>query len=207
MVSLIGIAGQHDNGKNKIADYLLSKLKNWKVVGFADAVKKVFCETFNVSLEFVEEWKRKNECPPGFSKTIRQSLQFIGDGFRQLQENVWINIAFRDKVPKIICDVRYFNELRRIKNEGGINILVWRDGYKNNDSSPSEAQVGKLVDFCLNENIDGAVVEWRTSDFGYCDLGDQEILREISLIDYFIRNDGTLEDLYKKIDNLILKEK
>jgi len=108
---VIGVAAQLQNGKDTLSDYLAYKLneiypkfycdkeinppevvaKNelkakinspyWQRASFASNVKKVFCDTFDKDLDFVEKWKTNPEPPPGFSKNIRQSLQFIGDGF------------------------------------------------------------------------------------------------------------------------------
>src|ERR1700722_11738123 len=98
MKKLVLFSGQHSSGKTTAANYLVKKLrerggKQWQVAGFATGVKKIFMETFNVDADFVEKWKRIPYPPPGFLKPVRDSLIFIGDGFRQIQENVWINQA------------------------------------------------------------------------------------------------------------------
>lgn len=163
---VIGVAGQAQNGKDTLADQLQLSLNTWEKESldkkmadeliwnrsaFASAVKKVFCDTFGVDLAFVEQWKTVPEAPPGFDMPVRQALQFIGDGFRKIRSTIWLDLAFRDKsVPKIISDVRYINEFVRVKQEGGLNILVARPDKLNDDPNGSEAQIRPYVEWALN---------------------------------------------------------
>lgn len=199
-MKVIGIAGQLASGKDTVADYLAKKLKGradnpWKRIGFAHAVKKVFMDTFQVSWDFIEQWKRKDEAPPGFDMNIRKSLQFIGDGFRKIQSDIWIQTAFREDIPKIISDVRYLNEARAIKEHGGLNVLVWRQGYENNDPNPSESQIKPTVDWCVRGGFEGLIRTWP--------YGGQ-LPDWIKDFDFFLRNDGDLDQLYHKVDTLMI---
>lgn len=193
-MTMIGVAGQARFGKDIISDYLAPKL-NFSRSAFAQGVKKIFCETFNVDMDFIERWKVIPEPPPGFDMPVRQALQFIGDGFRQIKKDVWVEAIFRHNPEDvIISDVRYCNELIAIKNKGGINILLWRPGYENNDSNQSESQIRNLVDWFASKNIEGNVqnISKESGPYG----------REF--IDYFIINNGTLEDLYNKVGSIIV---
>lgn len=190
---LIGLAGQKRNGKDSIADCLCSKFQLNRVA-FADPVRDIFNYAFGGDRDFIEEWKTKAEPPPGFVKTVRESLQFIGDGFRGIAPNVWIDKALRDLGdPAVITDARYFSEISRIKQVGGINVLVYRTGYINSDDHPSESQIRPLVEWFLDRGFEGVVSE---------ELG--EMPPGVQLIDIFLRNDGTLEDLCLKVDKLIV---
>lgn len=189
MKKIIGLAGQLRQGKDVSADYLAEKL-NLKRMAFALNVKRIFCEIFGVDMEFVEKWKTVQTPPPNFSMTVRQALQFIGDGFRKIKNDVWIDLIFRHNPDNIsISDVRYINELKEIKKNDGINILIYRPGFLNDDPNDSEAQIRPFVIHFLEKGIEGKVSD-DNENFG--------------LIDYFIINDGTLEDLYNKIDNYII---
>lgn len=192
-MKVIGLAGQQRNGKDVISDYLAERL-GWERGAFAASVKKVFCDTFDVDLDFVEEWKANKEIPPGFQMNVRQGLQFIGDGFRKIQDNIWIELAFRGREnPFVISDVRYTNELKKIKKMGGLNILVYRPGYLNDDPNGSEAQIRSYVEYFISHCEEG-IWKNRDTDYDYYDL----------LIDAFIINDGTLEELYHKVDKIIV---
>lgn len=200
---IIGIFSQLAGGKDSTANYIVKQLGNhWKRIGFADAVKKVFMNSFDVTWEFIEEWKRKDEIPPGFDLNIRKGLQHIGDGFRKIQNDVWIRTALRNNTNMVISDGRYINESKMIKEHGGFNVLLWRKNFENNDPNPSEAQIRLYVDFCA---------KWRKS--GLLPKVDPNLIlmdcnqpEGMEHFDYFLTNNGTLQELYEKIDKELMPE-
>ena len=117
----IAVTGQLAMGKDVFCDYLCDELnqnsaEKWSRNAFANAVKDTFCNAFDVDREFIEKWKRVPEAPPGFLLPIRQCLQFIGDGYRKIRDEIWIEIALRDTGKNlIISDGRYINEAKAIK--------------------------------------------------------------------------------------------
>ena len=190
----ICISGQMRSGKNVTGEYICNCCKKYIPASFAKPVKEIFCKAFNVDQDFIEYWKVRKDLPEGFNKNIRQALQFIGDGFRSIKNDVWIQYAMQNN-PEFSCylDGRYLNELKNIKLNKGYNILLYRPGFENNDPNPSEAQIKILVDYFCSMNKEG----------------DVSLIRDIEvegsdLVDFFIINDGSLEDLYKKIDSLII---
>jgi hypothetical protein len=195
-MNLFCVAGQMRSGKNVTGDYLSLKL-NINTASFAKPVKDIFCNTFGVDLEFVEFWKVKDEPPPNFKKSVRQSLQFIGDGFRNINSNVWVDYAFSNN-SKNACytDGRYVNELASVRKHGGYNILLYRPSHENNDSNESEAQIKRLVDWFVRSAIEGDVR----------DLPKINAPEGCEFVDFFIINEGNLEDLYSKLDHFILSK-
>ena len=132
-MKIIGFASQLAMGKDTAADYLAEqlnksrKLGDWIRCGFADAVKNTFCQAFDVDRQFLEKWKRINHPPENMLMPIRQALQFIGDGFRNIKSDIWIDIALRDTSKQlIISDCRYHNEAKNIHQRGGINVVIYR---------------------------------------------------------------------------------
>jgi len=199
-MKVIGLAGQMRNGKDVIADYLALNL-GWERTAFAKNVKQVFMDTFDVSWDFVEEWKVKPENPPSFDMPIRQGLQFIGDGFRKIQGDIWIELAFRKMTkPSIISDVRYINELVKINDVDGINILVYRPGHLNDDPNGSEAQIKPVVEWFRDTGLEGNVVE-QVLEQKCCAT---DIPHDCLKVDLFIINDGNLDDLYDKCSQMIV---
>lgn len=179
----IGFFAQKRSGKDTAADFVCDKLA-WKKVGFADPIKKIFSETFNVSYEFIEEWKTKKEIPPGFNGLIRDGLVNIGDGFRQTLSNVWINKLFNDHKEKVaICDGRYINEANTIQSKDGITVLIWRKDFENNDNSPSEQEVMPFVKELK---------------------GTPSRILNTKPFDIWLTNDGTIEDFHQKIDTIVI---
>jgi hypothetical protein len=205
MDKVIGIGGQLANGKDVVADYLVLRLNEtildgedrWQRLGFAHAVKQVFMDSFGVDWDFIEHWKRIPEPPPGFDMRIRQALQQIGDGFRKIKATIWLDIAFRKEGNYVISDVRYINEVKRVRKEGGINVLVWRPGFENDDPNPSESEILRLIRFFRDLNVDGKVSADLVASQPYRPDGAE-------CVDYFIRNDGDLNHLYNKVDACLL---
>ena len=206
-MEIIACAGQLCTGKDVLCDHLcewLNKIshtdspeKLWKRDAFANAVKKVFTDSFGLDKDFIEKWKRSNEIPPGFLKPVRQSLQFIGDGFRQIKDEIWIDIALRDKNRIILSDARYINEAKKVREEGGIIILLHRPGYLNDDPNPSESQIRPIVEFCINNIDEGPMPNFAylKSKFG------QDLPEGIQYYDYFMVNDeDTIKGFYNKIN-------
>ncbi len=204
-MKIIGLFAQLAGGKDTVANHLAVTLNRclpsdqdcpkWFRLGFADAVKHVFMESFGVTWDWIEEWKRKDEIPEGFNITVRKGLQHIGDGFRQIQSDVWIRTALRKGNHAIISDGRYLNEAKMIKEQGGFNILIWRPGFENTDPNPSESQIRPYIDFAAKTYKDGPI-----SDLPIPSVAPPDF----NLFDYFLVNDGTKEDLYSKIENQLL---
>ena len=132
MSNIIATYAQLANGKDTLCDYLadaLPKEKTWERGAFANAVKDTYCNAFGVSREFIENWKRNPEPPPGMLMNVRKGLQFIGDGFRQIVPSIWIDIALRSKdnliisglVPTTVITFNFFMSLLLNFNK----ISVW----------------------------------------------------------------------------------
>lgn len=212
MAYVIGVAAQAQMGKDTLSDRLQEKLNEklgsevWQRAAFASNVKKVFEDTFDVDRAFTEEWKVKlGENAPGFDMPVRNALQFIGDGFRQIRSTIWIDLCFRDNIPKIISDVRYVNEFKRVKKEGGLNILVGRTEKLNDDPNGSEAQIRPYCEWALQNWVgcDGVPKNFVEIKPGYSH-GVKEGPKGLDQFDIFIRNDGTKEEFYEIIDTQLV---
>ena len=185
---IIGVAGQFRQGKDMASDHLASRL-GLSRDAFAYGVKRVFCEYFGVDIDFLERWKVVDEPPPGFLLSVRRSLQFIGDGFRSIKDDVWVDALFlRTPNKVVISDIRYKNELAAVRANGGLNLLVYRPGFLNDDPNGSEAQIRPFVEHFLSTGKEGRV----------------DSKGEFGLVDFFVINDGGLDDLYGKLDDLVV---
>ncbi len=201
MYKTICVSGQAAAAKDELVNYfvkVMNKTEPWVKTGFAKSVKDIFCDTFGVDHDFIEKWKRIPEPPPGFLKPVRQSLQFIGDGFRQISSGVWRDIVYNKmKCHTAILDGRYFNEAQKVKESGGISILLWRPGYENDDPNPSEAQLRPLIDW-YRSIYDGR------EGYLWNDISPPDNMPELRLYDLFIVNNRTLDDLFHKVDTIII---
>ena len=126
-------------------------------------------------------------------------MQFIGDGFRQIKENIWIEIALREN-NVILSDSRYINEAKAIKEKNGMCVVMYRPGFENDDPNPSEAQIKLVVNFCKNYLQEGPIPNFDQlkQKFG------NKCPDAMQYYDFYICNDAALEQLYDKIDRILL---
>jgi len=211
MPIVIGFGGQKRNGKDVAADYLCSRLNElgafgtWGRGSLGHNVKKIFSEHFGVSLDFIEEWKTKDEAPPGFSGPVRMGLTAIGDAWRNTKEDIWISKLFKEHTDNlqlnrgttmnlVISDIRYINETKACRGESdlpymkdyvGATALIWRPGYENDKPTKSEQELMPFVRK-LKGVYSGVIV-------------DPEIPFDLWLV-----NDGTKEDWLDKVDTIVI---
>lgn len=198
-MKIVAFAGQLCSGKDVASDFICESLNNnknsghWSRSAFAAAVKQVYMNYFDVDKNFIEEWKRKDEIPQGMLMNVRKGLQFIGDGFRKIKPSIWIDVALANENKQIVLsDARYINEAKAIRAKGGINVILYREGYLNDDPNPSESEIKPLVQYCIQNFKDGPVASISDSPYG------------LEFYDFFLKNDGSISDLYRKIDNLLV---
>lgn len=204
---IVGLGSQLANGKDTVANYLVEKFNRvrggdgtWKRIAFANAVKQIYMDAFGKSFEFIEEWKRKDQIPEGMDMTVRQSLQLIGDGFRKIQGDVWIQTALRNVGPNdnvVISDSRYINEAKQIKRKGGYTVLLWRPGFENDDPNPSEAEIKPLVMYCAKHFDNGKL--GGPLNLSQAPKNDPPP-SGLEYYDYFFINRGTLSEVETEID-------
>lgn len=117
-----------------------------------------------------------------------------------------MDLAFRNDLPKIISDVRYINEFTRVKTEGGLNILIGRPDKLNDDPNGSEAQIRPYIDWCLKafspttKFVYLRDVDWATIN----NLVIHKPPEGMNLFDVFVRNDGTIDELYNIVDTKLV---
>lgn len=114
----------------------------------------------------------------------RRALQIIGQEVRKaLGEDVWVEYAmseYGETQPTVFSDVRLEQEFKAIKSRGGVIIRLM--------TSPGE-QLRRLE--TLGELTDERLLKHKTESIPK------------GLEDYIVVNDGTLEELYEKIDDII----
>lgn len=189
----IGISGQKRSGKDTIANFLepyLSEINPapWKRVAFAEPIRMILCQVFGVSKEWIEEWKVKDEIPPGWNMNVREALINIGDRFREIKTNCWIDLAMENSsINKLITDVRYEDELEKVVERGWV-IRVCKPNNKTLNHITETALV-KYDSLCLTAGIEGKL---------------PDSLREQVPYHYFILNDGSLGDLERKVRDVMV---
>ena len=205
-MNLIGIVGFIGSGKDTVA-------KKFVEAGcihdsFANPLKDLCAHTFGwdrpmlegdtiESREFRETpdlfWSKKTGIP---NFTPRLALQLMGtDVMRNhFHQDIWIDsLEYRlrrrsENKCVVISDARFRNELDLIANLGGKIIWVQRDGL------PEWYETAKTAH---NNAISRKIMETK-----FKDVHESEWNWAGYPVDYVIKNDGSLEDLYQDVQKI-----
>jgi dephospho-CoA kinase len=199
---IIGLCGFQSSGKDTVADYLINT-HNFIRLSFASILKDIIAIMFNWPRDKLEGLTKEDrlwreQIDPWWSKTLemphltpRYTMQYIGtDLFKKhFHPDIWVKIIENkinnylhqnDKQNIIVSDCRFENEINMIIMLGGKIIQVHREipswFYKYRDGSyPEEIK-----------SIHKSELEWIR-----CHK------------DYDIENDGTIEQLYQNVSEII----
>ena len=188
---LIGVVGLIGSGKDTVSKRLEQK-HGFRRDSFAKSLKDAVSAMFNWDREMLEgngddsrQWREQPDefWSKKFGKTVtpRWVLQHFGtEVMRQhMHDAIWIDscLSRYDGRPTVISDTRFQNELKTIKENKGQIILVKR---------------GELPTREEMQEKGAHKSEWDWMGWNF---------------DHVIDNDGTKEDLYKKVDDLIVSNK
>jgi dephospho-CoA kinase len=199
---LVGMVGKAGSGKDTVGDYLI-KNYGFNKIALADPIKRLVKDIFVLDDHTVyDRVAREQPLEKWPNWTVRKLLQYIGtELFRNnIDEAIWVKSLWykiqEDRANNyIISDVRFENEQKYFKDnakEGEfVCIKVIRPGYNGN--------VGIKMPFWKSFLFKIIGKDIRHASEAYDLQGDFEII-----------NDGTIEDLYNKVDIIaknFLKEK
>ena len=194
---LIGVVGLIGSGKGTVSDRLEQK-HNFRKDSFAKSLKDAVSSMFNWDREMLEgktdesrAWREKPDVfwSKRFGKDVtpRWVLQYFGtEVMRQgMHDSIWIDscMARYDGKPTVIADTRFENEIKIIREMGGSILLVKRGQDPDWFTDYVEGNV-------VPKNVHLSEYAWAKSEY-----------------DHLITNDGTLEELHSKIDNLVISNK
>jgi hypothetical protein len=188
---LIGVVGLIGSGKDTVSKRLEQK-HGFRRDSFAKSLKDAVSAMFNWDRDMLEgngddsrQWREQPDefWSKKFGKTVtpRWVLQHFGtEVMRQhMHDAIWIDscLSRYDGRPTVISDTRFQNELKTIKENKGQIILVKRGEL------PTREQM---------QEKGAHKSEWDWMGWNF---------------DHVIDNDGTKEDLYKKVDDLVVSNK
>jgi len=194
---LIGVVGLIGSGKGTVSDRLEQK-HHFRKDSFAKSLKDAVSSMFNWDREMLEgktdesrAWREKPDVfwSKRFGKDVtpRWVLQYFGtEVMRQgMHDSIWIDscMARYDGKPTVIADTRFENEIKIIREMGGSILLVKRGQDPDWFTDYVEGNV-------VPKNVHLSEYAWAKSEY-----------------DHLITNDGTLENLHSKIDDLIVSDK
>lgn len=209
---IIGISGFIGSGKDTVADYLVN-FHSFRRESFAGTLKDAVAYIFGWDRQLLEgrtkesrewreqvdEWWAARLNMPHL--TPRWILQHFGTDVCRMSfhDDIWIasleNKLRKTKDSVVISDVRFPNEIKAIRNQGGKIIRVTRGG------NPTWYNIAEIVNQGPSSNL-----SWQR----YKNLLDEHNVHpsEYSWVgtefDVVLENHNTIDELYNNIRSLVL---
>jgi hypothetical protein len=208
---IIGICGFIGSGKDTIADYLVN-LHHFRRESFANTLKDAVAQVFGWDRTMLEgrtkqarEWREQVD--PWWAQrlgiphlTPRYILQQWGTEVcrKGFHDDIWIasleNKLRNSKDDVVISDCRFPNEIRAIKQSGGIVVRVvrgpepeWYDAAVSVNRGPNGNSTWALSGRKLDQlGVHASETSWVGTQF-----------------DVVLDNNGTLDDLYQQVKQLV----
>jgi hypothetical protein len=207
---IIGICGFIGSGKDTIADYLVN-FNGFRRESFANSLKDAVSHVFNWDRTMLEgrtkearEWREQVD--PWWATrlnlpnlTPRWILQYWGTEVcrRAFHDDIWIasleNKLRNSKDDIVISDCRFPNEIKSIKNAGGIVVRVIRGPEPEWYNDAADMNAG---DRCLNY----ALAKSRIQNLR---IHASETAWVGTTFDAVLDNNGTIDDLFRQIELLV----
>lgn len=182
MNNIIGITGRKFSGKDTLGNYFVEK-KNYIRFAYADSLKNATKAIF----DFTEEQLNgslKETVDNFWNVTPRQVLQFVGtDLFRNhcsellpdIGKNIWIQVVKRKITNKI-------------KENPDAKIIITDIRFEN--------------ELNLIRELGGCIIKVKRDSIISNDNHESEKYIDDLYCDILVENNGTIEELYRKIDEL-----
>ena len=208
---IIGICGFIGSGKDTIADYLVN-LHHFRRESFANTLKDAVAQVFGWDRTMLEgrtkqarEWREQVD--PWWAErlgiphlTPRFILQQWGTEVcrKNFHDDIWIasleNKLRNSKDDVVISDCRFPNEIRAIKQAGGIVVRVvrgpepeWYDAAVSRNRGPNGNSTWALSGRRLEQlGVHASETSWVGTKFNVV-----------------LDNNGTLDDLYQQVKRLV----
>lgn len=207
---IIGICGFIGSGKDTIADYLVN-IHQYRRESFANTLKDSVAAVFGWDRTLLEgrtkharEWREQVDTwwaerlnIPNL--TPRWVLQFWGTDVcrKHFHDSLWI-ASLENKLRKttddvVISDCRFSNEIESIRKSGGLVVRVRRgpepDWYEHAvNYNAGDRRIGWAIgrSYLERAGVHASEYSWAGTEF-----------------DYVIENNGTLEQLYQQVNDLV----
>lgn len=200
MAKIIGISGLIGSGKDTVADYLVN-YHEFRRESFASTLKDAVAAVFGWDRtmlegrtrqsrewrEQVDQWWAQRLCIPGL--TPRWILQYWGTDVcrNYFHDEIWV-ASLENKLRQssdniVISDVRFPNEVKAIRSNQGLLVCVER--------GPKPKWYEDALD-----GVDTMKAYWPS-------VHPSEYSWVTTKFDLVIDNNGTIEQLYSQIKNLL----
>jgi hypothetical protein len=208
---IIGVCGFIGSGKDTIADYL-TNFHGFRRESFANSLKDAVAQVFGWDRTMLEgrtkqarEWREQVD--PWWSErldmpnlTPRWVLQYWGTEVcrKSFHDDIWIasleNKLRNSKDDVVISDCRFPNEIKSIKDAGGIVVRVvrgeepeWYDAAISTNRGPDGNSTWSISQDKLRKlSIHASETAWVGTNF-----------------DAVLDNNGDIDDLFKQVKGLV----
>ena len=207
---IIGVCGFIGSGKDTIADYL-TNFHGYRRESFANSLKDAVAQVFGWDRTMLEgrtkqarEWREQVD--PWWSErlkmpnlTPRWILQYWGTEVcrRAFHDDIWIasleNKLRNSKDDIVISDCRFPNEIKSIKNAGGIVIRVvrgpepdWYEDAVNMNAGDRNMSYAISSERMKRSKIHASETAWVGTNF-----------------DHVFDNNGSIDDLFRQVKGLV----
>jgi hypothetical protein len=207
---IIGVCGLIGAGKDTIADYLVN-IHQFRRESFANTLKDAVSAVFGWDRELLEgrtrqsrEWREQPD--PwwtqrlGMTVTPRWVLQYWGTEVvrKSFHDDTWI-ASLENKLRKttddvVISDCRFPNEIRAIKNAGGLVIRVHRG------PDPEWYTFAEMVNRGPERNLEWS---WAKTQLDKFNIHASETAWIGTAFDAVLDNNGTMDHLYSQVKRLV----
>lgn len=176
---IVGVTGKKNVGKDTVGAYLVKEY-GFRRLAAADALKKLAAQIFGIEIKYIEELKNKEEVVIKLdSLTHEFSPKIIG--FRRFLQQLGTESR------KVLGEDIWINQILPLDGFYlGKNIVVTDIRFEN------EAQ--------RIRNLEGTLIRINRSSVSTEDTHESEM--GSFTVDYTINNDGTIADLFNKVDEI-----
>ena len=208
---IVGVTGLIGSGKDTIANYLTT-FHGFKKESFANSLKDAVASVFGWDREMLEgtttssrEWREQVD--PWWAKrlkmphlTPRWVLQNWGTEVcrKGFHDDIWIasleHKLLNSKDNVVISDCRFANEVKAIKKAGGITIRVSRG------TEPEWYDAAIAYNKGPNGNSLWALSKAKLDRLG---IHASEYSSVGLKYDHYLDNDGSIDELYNKVQSII----
>lgn len=220
MSRLIGLGGKLRAGKDAVGDYLESQ-QGFVKLGMSDALNEALLalnpwityeqpegvETFDVyrpPLRYRDIHDLVGYVEAKKNPEVRRLLQVLGTevGRNMIDQDVWVKIAEKKILDLwsqgkdvVITAIRFPNELDMISRLQGTSVWIERPEALRIDSNGLESSTGTLTPKSKSQvrRMEASTISGHASENSVSE----------DLFDYEIQNDGTLDELYQKVDDVL----
>jgi len=183
---IYGLLAKKGHGKDTVADYLSSNYQFQKH-SFASPLKESCKILFNFSDDQVYGDK-KEEIDPNWETSPRKIMQYLGtEIFRKDINNIIPGIEDNFWVRNVVS--KYLNAL---ENDPETRFVISDVRFKN--------EVDAI------QKLGGTIIKIERPLESLDDHESEKDIDNIKNYNYLIKNDDTIEELYKKVDNLMKKK-